>query len=156
LAVKKDRVLAILRQIVMEQKTLVPDAGEVVLECVKAEGHGLLQMTLRAGREQSTCPRCHLSSARVHSHYWRRPSDLPWEGMPVRIQLHVRRFFCDTEGGAQRIFTERLPNTVSCYARRTCRLSASIEKIALALGGNAGSRLARQLGILASASTLLR
>ena len=140
----------------MEQKTLVPDAGEVVLECVKAEEHGLLLMTLRACREQSTCPRCHRPSARVHSHYWRRPSDLPWEGMPIRILLHVRRFFCDTEGCEQRIFTERLPNTVSWYARRTCRLSASIEKIALALGGNAGSRLANQLGILASASTLLR
>jgi hypothetical protein len=75
--------------------------------------------------------------------------------MPVRILLHVRRFFCDTEGCEQRIFTERPPNTVSWYARRTCRLSASIERIALALGGNAGSRLARQLGILVSASTLL-
>lgn len=140
----------------MEQETLVPDAGEVVQESVKAQGHGLLLMTLRAFREQSVCPRCLQPSARVHSHYWRRPSDLPWEGMPVRILLHVRRFFCDTEGCEQRIFTERLPNTVSWYARRTCRSSASIERIALALGGNAGSRLARQLGILASASTLLR
>ena len=76
--------------------------------------------------------------------------------MPVRILLHVRRFFCDTEGCKQQIFTERLPNTVSWYARRTCRLSASIERIALSLGGNADSRLAQQLGILASASTLLR
>jgi len=76
--------------------------------------------------------------------------------MPVRILLYVRCFSCDTEGCEQRIFTECLPNTVSWNARRTCRLSASIEKIALALGGNAGSRLAHQLGILASASTLLR
>jgi hypothetical protein len=35
-------------------------------------------------------------------------------------------------------------------------LDATIEQIALALGGAAGSRLARQLGILASGSTLLR
>jgi len=140
----------------MEQKTLVPDAGEVVLECVKAEEHGLLLMTLRAFREQSICPRCHLPSTRVHSHYWRRPSDLPWEGMPVRILLHVRRFFCDTEGCEQRIFTEQLPNTVIRYARRTWRLSFALEQIALALGGSVGSRLSRQLGIQASASTLLR
>lgn len=140
----------------MEQKKLVPDAEEVFLECVTAGGHGLLLMRLRAFGEQSICPRCHRPSTRVHSHYWRRPIDLPWEGMPVRILLHVRRFFCDTEGCKQRIFTERLPNTVSWYARRTCRLSASIERIGLALGGNAGSQLARQLGIQASASTLLR
>jgi transposase len=140
----------------MEQATLVPNAGEAVLESVKVDGHGLLLMMLRASGEQNLCPQCHRSSTRVHSHYQRKLRDLPWEGIPVRIQLHVRRFFCDTEGCGQRIFTERLPNTVHRYARRTCRLSAAIEPIAWALGGSAGSRLARQLGILASASTFLR
>ena len=42
------------------------------------------------------------------------------------------------------------------YARRTCRLSEALERITLVLGGSAGSRLAEQLGILASDSTLLR
>jgi transposase len=37
-----------------------------------------------------------------------------------------------------------------------CRLSASLQQITSALGGSAGSRLAKQLGILASGSTLLR
>jgi transposase len=140
----------------MEQKTLVPDAGEVVVESVKVEGRGPLLMMLRASGKQNFCPQCHRSSTRVHSRYQRKLRDLPWEGIPVRIQLHVRRFFCDTEGCGQRIFTGRLPNTVHRYARRTCRLSAAIEQIAWALGGSAGSRLARQLGILASASTFLR
>src|ERR1039458_4191883 len=106
----------------MEQATLVPNAGEAVLESVKVDGHGLLLMMLRASGEQNLCPQCHRSSTRVHSHYQRKLRDLPWEGIPVRIQLHVRRFFCDTEGCGQRIFTERLPNTVHRYARRTCRL----------------------------------
>jgi transposase len=140
----------------VEQKTLVPDAGEVVLESVKVEGRGLLLMMLRASGRQNFCPQCHRSSTRVHSHYQRKLNDLPWEGIPVRIQLHVRRFFCDTKGCRQRIFTERLPKTVLRYSRRTCRLSTSIEQIAWALGGNAGSRLAQQLGIQASASTFLR
>lgn len=102
------------------------------------------------------CPVCLQESMRTHSHYKRRLKDLPWEGIPVRIELRVRRFFCDTENCEQQIFTERLPNTVQRYARRTCRLSASLEQITLALGGSAGSRLAQQLGILASCSTLLR
>lgn len=42
------------------------------------------------------------------------------------------------------------------YARRTCRLSQALERITLVLGGSAGSRLAEQLGILASGATLLR
>ena len=70
----------------------------------------------------------------------------------MRIELRVRRFFCETEDCGHRIFTERLPKTVQRYARRTCRLSAALERITLALGGSAGSRLAQQLGILASGS----
>jgi transposase len=53
-------------------------------------------------------------------------------------------------------FTERLAKTAPRYARRTSRLSLAIEQITLALGGSAGSRLAEQLGIVASDSTLLR
>jgi transposase len=140
----------------MEHRTLVPDPGEVELESVRVEGSGPLVMILRASGGQSFCPQCQRASLRVHSQYLRRLSDLPWEGMPVRIELHVRRFFCDNAECPRRIFTERLPKTVNRYARRTCRLCSAIEQIALALGGAAGSRLARQLGIVASGSTFLR
>jgi transposase len=140
----------------MERRTLVPDAGEVVLDHLRIEGNCRLVMVLRAAGEACCCPVCQQESRRVHSRYKRRLRDLPWEGIPVRIELRVRRFFCDGEDCGQQIFTERLPNTVKKYARRTCRLSASLEQITLALGGSAGSRLAQQLGILASGSTLLR
>jgi transposase len=140
----------------MGQRTLIPDAGEVVLHELKAIGRDRLVMVLRSAGERSRCPVCGRESGRVHSRYSRHLSDLPWEGIPVRIELHVRRFFCGTEACGQRIFTERLPNTVQRYGRRTCRLSAALKQITLALGGAAGSRLAEQLGILASGSTLLR
>jgi len=140
----------------MGQRTLVPDAGEVELGELKVEGYGRLVMVLRPAGEESRCPSCGRPSRRLHSRYCRRLSDLPWEGIPVRIELRVRRFFCATEDCGQHIFTERLPKTVQRYARRTCRLGASLEQITLALGGAAGSRLAQQLGILASGSTLLR
>jgi hypothetical protein len=70
--------------------------------------------------------------------------------------LSVRRFFCDNDECGQRIFTERLAETAPRYARRTQRQSAALKQIASVLGGAAGSRLAEQLGILASDSTLLR
>ena len=78
------------------------------------------------------------------------------EGIPVRIELRVRRFFCATDDCSQRIFTERLPNTVGRHSRRTCHLSQVLDRIALTLGGSAGARLAQQLGIDADGSTLLR
>jgi transposase len=140
----------------MERRTLVPDAGEVALDQLMVENNTRLVMVLRAAGEASHCPECHQESRRIHSRYRRRLSDLPWEGIPVRIELRVRRFFCNSEDCGQQIFTERLPKTVQRYSRRTCRLSLSLQQITSALGGSAGSRLAKQLGILTSGSTLLR
>ena len=139
----------------MGQRTLVPDAGEVQLDCAKADGDRFL-LILRSSEERSCCPRCHRFSDRVHSRYQRVLADLPWEGISVRIQLHVRRFFCSAPGCPQQIFTERLPHTVRCYGRRTCRLNDTIRQMALALGGQGGSRLARHLGIVVSGATFLR
>ena len=140
----------------MGQRTLLPDAEEVVLDSLKTVGRDSLSMVLRAARMTGLCPRCCRSSYRIHSRYQRKLADLPWEGIPVRIELRVRRFFCDSANCEQRIFTERLPHTAASYARQTCRLGKALDRIVMALGGAAGSRLAEQLGILASGSTLLR
>jgi transposase len=140
----------------MGQRTLVPDAGEVVLHELKADGQNRLVMVLRSAGKEGCCPECGQPSRRVHSRYNRPLSDLPWEGLPVQIELRVRRFFCTEDDCGQRIFTERLPNTVARHGRRTCRLSAALDRITLALGGSAGSRLAEHLGILTHGSTLLR
>jgi hypothetical protein len=56
----------------------------------------------------------------------------------------------------RRIFTERLPDFVATYARKTCRLVATLQAIGIALGGNAGARLAARLRLPTGASTLLR
>ena len=42
------------------------------------------------------------------------------------------------------------------YARKTARLTAALELIGFAVGGEAGARLARELGLLVSPDTLLR
>ena len=140
----------------MGQRTLLPDAGEVVLDRLQVYDRERLVMVLRPAAEGSRCPTCQRLSHRKHSWYERRLGDLPWEGIPVRIELHVRRFFCDNDGCHQNIFTERLRETAPRYARHTARLSIALEQITQALGGSAGARLAQQLGILASGSTLLR
>ena len=140
----------------MGPRTLLPDAAEVVLDQLQVVGRERIIMVLQPARAESRCPICQERSQRIHSLYRRRLCDLLWEGIPVRIDLRVRRFFCDSDGCWQRIFTERLAKTAPRYARRTSRLSVALEQITLALGGSAGSRLAEQLGILASDSTLLR
>ncbi len=126
------------------------------MDQLRVEGRDRLLMTLRPTSAESCCPACGKTSRRIHSHYRRCLSDLPWEGIPVRIELRVRRFFCDNNDCGQQIYTEPLPKTVRRYGRRTCRASSALEQITLALGGSAGARLAQQLGILASGPTLLR
>ncbi len=140
----------------MGHRTLLPDSAEVVLDQLQVQGGDRIVMLVRPAQAESCCPACRQRSGRVHSWYRRRLCDLPWEGIPVRLELRVRRFFCDSDSCSQRIFTERLSNTAPRYARRTSRLSLALEQITLALGGAAGSRLAEQLGILTSDSTLLR
>jgi transposase len=115
----------------MGEHTLVPDAGEVVLHEMRAVGRTGLVMILRSAGEEGLCPGCARSSRRVHSRYSRQLSDLPWEGIPVRIALRVRRFFCGSGQCGRRIFTERLPNTAKRYGRRTCRLSTALEQITM-------------------------
>lgn len=121
----------------MGQRTLLPDAAEVVLDQLQVQDRDRILMVLRPAREDSCCPVCQRRYGRIHSWYRRWLRDLSWEGIPVRVELRVRRFFRDSEGCPQKIFTERLAKTAPRYARRTARLNLALEQIALALGGSA-------------------
>ncbi len=68
----------------------------------------------------------------------------------------MRKLFCDNADCPRRIFTERLPDIVVPWARKTLRLDEKLTAIAVALGGSAGARLSRDLGMPAARNTLLR
>lgn len=102
------------------------------------------------------CPLCAHRSVRQHSRYTRQLGDLPWQGRSVRLRLLSHKFFCDVPSCPRRIFAERLPDVTRAYARNTDRLTDTFESIAFACGGEAGSRLARQLSMSISPDTLLR
>jgi transposase len=92
----------------------------------------------------------------VHSRYTRTLADLPWSGYAITWQLRVRKLFCSNTKCPRRLFTERLPGLVAPWARRTLRLATRLLAIGLALGGAAGARLSRTLGLTVSRNTLLR
>jgi transposase len=102
------------------------------------------------------CPRCHCPSRRVHRHYTRTVADLPWQGVAVQLMLRTHRFFCSYLGCPQRIFCERLPRVVAPHGRHTLRLHEVLRLISCMLGGEAGARLARRLGMRISPDSLLR
>jgi len=115
----------------------------------------LLTITGRATSPTAVCPCCQQSSSRVHSYYTRSPQDLPISGQVVQFVLEVRRFRCQNQNCRQQTFAERLP-ALPVWARQTARLGAVLDAIAVALSGQAGSRLSEQLALPVSPDTLLR
>ncbi len=139
----------------MSPALLLPDTYLLRLDAVSPEG-GALTLTLSTIQPAARCPVCGEPASRVHSAYMRSPADLPCGGMPLRLELHTRRFHCDNARCPRRIFTERLPGVLQPYARRTLRLTEALGAVAHALGGMAGAGLANRLGMNTSRDTLLR
>jgi transposase len=113
-------------------------------------------MIVSASAGAATCPHCGTHSCHVHSRYCRTLRDLPCQGAVVRICLRTHRFYCRAQDCCCRIFTQRLPVVAAPYGRQTCRDRDALLAIGYALGGEAGCRLAGQLGIEGSADTILR
>jgi transposase len=135
--------------------TLFPCARGIRLTEITIEDESVrLQLTATAPTAACLC--CAVSSSSVHSRYQRHLTDLPWRTHAVRLQLTVRKFFCRNPSCTRRIFTERLPALVATYARHTSQLVTALRAIGLALGGNAGARLAAHLRFPTSPSPLLR
>lgn len=74
----------------------------------------------------------------------------------MRIALRSRRFYCRSPDCRRKVFTERFPNLTPRYGRQTNRHREALKQIGYALGGEAGFRLASQLGIASSPDTILR
>ena len=114
-------------------------------------------LTVRAASETSRCPGCGAASARIHSRYQRRLTDLPIANKPVHIVILARRFHCDAVLCGRRIFAERFDEKVLApWARRTTRLDQIVHCLGLALGGRPAAGFARRLMLPVSNDTLLR
>ncbi|MDP9475560.1 MAG: ISL3 family transposase [Actinomycetota bacterium] len=130
----------------------VPDRLHV--DAMSFDGNSLA-VGCRLRGSEARCPVCGEASRRVHGRYTRTLADLPRGGVPVRLRVMVRKFFCDEPSCERRIFAERLEEVARPFARGTDRQRGALEWIAFALGGEAGARLARELGLLVSPDTLL-
>jgi hypothetical protein len=139
----------------MAKPTLLPDPTCLHLQLLDGSSSTITAVVTTTS-QGAECPLCHRCSARIHSRYVREVADLPWMNCAVRLQLHVRRFFCSNTQCERQIFTERLPSVVAPYARRTRRLTDVFTLMGFALGGEAGKRLIAGMGLATSPDTLLR
>ena len=139
----------------MVPPALLPIPNLVNLQCLKEqEDHILLELTTKS--TQGICPDCSQVTYSRHSRYVRKLLDLPWAGIPVKVNLSVNKYYCRNEECGRKIFTERLGESLKPYARRTLRLTDRLTQLGYALGGNAGSKLASILGMPVGRSTILR
>ena len=139
-----------------EGTPLLPDPDRFQLICLEATATAITAVVATKA-PSTTCPLCGKMSTHVHSRYVRSVADLPWRDIPFRFRLHVRRFFCDEPTCPRVTFAERFPGLVAPHARRTMRFDAWMRAVGFALGGEAGTRLLRVLGLAsASPATLLR
>jgi len=113
--------------------TLLPDTSCLQLVRLQADEQFLLAVVTTTS-SAALCPLCQSCSQSIHSRYVRVVADLPWAGWAVRLELHVRRFFCQNQECMRQIFTERLPSVVAPYARRTMRLTELFTLIGFADG----------------------
>jgi transposase len=117
---------------------------------------GEVQITARTRTALLACRGCGVVSARVHDRYCRRLADLACGGRPVQVMLEACRFRCGNPACPVATFAEQVPGLTSWYQRRTAGLQSLLEKVALALAGRAGSRLAAARGAAVSRFTLIR
>jgi transposase len=134
---------------------LLPHLDELDVEDVIPGEQGIT-LGVTARELCAACPRCTYLSDRVHSGYRRTLHDLPVGPNNLALHVRVRRFRCTNRNCPQRIFAERFPGLGKVRARRTHGQQAALEEFGLALGGSAGSRLAKRMKLPASRSTILR
>jgi transposase len=81
---------------------IIPDLPDVQVEEVEVAFE--ITLTLRTTSPTASCPACGSASSRIQSRYTRTLRDLPSSGRPIRLIMHVRRFFCKESTCAQKIF----------------------------------------------------
>ncbi|AJF70319.1 hypothetical protein SVTN_39525 (plasmid) [Streptomyces vietnamensis] len=134
---------------------LFPHLSGVVVESISRDA-GVVTFRTRARADSARCPRCMSLSWRVHGRYEWRLADAAAGTTPTVVRLTVRRFKCLSPGCPTVTFAEQIPGLTSPHARHTPVLRKLLARVAEALAGRAGARLARQMGMPVAKDTLLR
>jgi transposase len=134
---------------------LLPQESGVRIQQIDL-GPAAVVVTLVTAAPSAACPRCGVGSASVHSHYHRLLRDRPCLGRPLHLSVTSRKFVCARPDCPQRVFCERLPGLAGPHARTSGGLAESHRAIGMALGGEAGARLAAELSVPTSPDTILR
>lgn len=133
----------------------MPQLDAVVVGSVEVE-RDMVVVTARTRAGPVGCSGCGQRSSWEHSRYVGRLGDEAVGGRAVRIDLSVRRLYCENTGCPKVTCVEQVCGLTVRYQRRTPALQLVVEAVAVALAGSAGARLLVHLHQRVSWSTLLR
>lgn len=136
-------------------RSLLPAEAGLRITALTVEPDAVVVALTTTG-DVAACPRCGSVSTAVHGRYRRTLRDRPCLGLPVVLAVAARKFVCRRADCRQRVFCERVPDLTAPHARTTGELAAAHRSLGLALGGEAGARLAADLGLPTSPDTILR
>jgi hypothetical protein len=91
-----------------------------------------------------------------HSTYSQTLRYLSAQGVPVIINARVARWRCRNQGCDRRIFTERVPDLATPFARKTARLADIVRLLGHSTGGRPSERLMERLDMPIGDTTILR
>ena len=135
-------------------KELLPDQVSLALCNVEKVEQGWVVEAVT--RNAAACPDCGRPSTARHSSYVRHLTDLPMQGLAVKIKLRVGRWRCRNSHCARKIFAERVPAVAAPHRQRTERMESIVHVVGRSLGGRPAERLMRRLGMAVSNDTTLR
>ncbi|MFJ1678121.1 transposase family protein [Streptomyces sp. NPDC088251] len=96
------------------------------------------------------CTGCGQLSAWCHSRYVRHLADVTLGGRPLRIELSVRRLYCENPTCPKVTFAEQVPGLTVRHQRRTPQLQRLVEAVGVVLAGRGGARMLRILNVTLS------
>lgn len=119
---------------------LLPQLAAVNVESVVVQD-GVLGVTAATRDGPAACTGCGQASQWLHSTYLRHAADEAVGGRSLRIDLQVRRLYCQNPARPKATFAEQVAGLTRRYQRRTPALQRVVYAVAAALAGSAGARL---------------
>ena len=110
-----------------------------------------------ASPAEAICPDCGVLSTARHSSYLRHLKDLPVQGRPVKLVVHVARWRCRNPDCKRQIFCQRLKEVAHKHARDTKRVGEILQLLGHAVGVRPGVALELNRGQVSTVlSTVFR
>ncbi|MBG0569359.1 ISL3 family transposase [Actinoplanes sp. NEAU-A11] len=119
----------------------MPHLAPVLVTSVDTTGPVVVVHARTHLEKASSCTGCGSTSDWIHSRYTRRLADSALGGRPARIELQVRRLYCENPLCPKTTFAEQIGGLTVRYQRRTPLLQRLVQIAGVLLAGRGGARL---------------